>query len=96
MYISMKFNTGITIIISLISNFAIGAICAVKSIWWIPFAIPARLMCYIIGVLPNGLSVESGTYIFNMKIILIALAITIILYIIISYLSALWFKNQEV
>lgn len=96
MYISMKFNTGITIIISLISNFAIGAICAVKSIWWIPFAIPARLMCYIIGVLPNGLSVESGTYIFNMKIILIALAITIILYMIISYLSALWFKNQEV
>lgn len=96
MYISMKFNTGITIIISLICNFAIGAICAVKSIWWIPFAIPARLMCYIIGVLPNGLSVESGTYIFNMKIILIALAITIILYIIISYLSALWFKNQEV
>lgn len=96
MYISMKFNTGITIIISLICNFFIGAICAVTSIWWIPFAIPARLMCYIIGVKPNGLPVEDGTYIFNIKIILIALAITIILYMIISYLSAIWFKKQEV
>lgn len=96
MYMSMKFKAGIAIITSMICNFGIATICAVKSTWWIPFAIPSRLMCYVIGVLPNGLLVENGSYAFDIKIILIGLIITTILYMLISYLSARWFKKQEV
>ena len=96
MFLSMKFKTGVTVIISMLCNLGIGVICAVKSTWWIPFAIPSRLMCHVIGVLPNGLPVEKGTYMFNIKIILIGLIITVMLYMIIFYLSGKWFKGQEV
>ncbi|MBC5996758.1 lantibiotic immunity ABC transporter MutE/EpiE family permease subunit [Romboutsia ilealis] len=96
MYISMRFKTGTAMIISMICNCGIGIICAVKSTWWIPFAIPSRLMCHVIGVLPNGLSVENRRYIFDIKIILIGLIVTVMLYILISYLSARWFKEEEI
>lgn len=96
MYLSMKFKIGVAVLISMICNCGIAIICAVKSTWWIPFAIPSRLMCHVIGVLPNGLLVESESYIFDIKIILIGLTVTAILYMVISYISARWFKNQEV
>ena len=92
----MRFKTGTAMIISMICNCGIGIICAVKSTWWIPFAIPSRLMCHVIGVLPNGLSVENRRYIFDIKIILIGLIVTVMLYILISYLSARWFKEEEI
>lgn len=96
MYVSMKVSTGFAVIISLICNCGVGIICAVKSSWWIPFAIPSRIMCHVIGVLPNGLPVDDGKYSFNIKIILIGLVITVVLYLLISYVSARWFEKQEV
>ncbi len=96
MYIAMKFKVGITVLISLICNFGIAAVCAVKSIWWIPFAIPARLMCYIIGILPNGLIVEAGTYEFSIGVVVIGLVITVALYVVVSVLTGRWFKEQEI
>ncbi|CEN87002.1 lantibiotic immunity ABC transporter MutE/EpiE family permease subunit [Paraclostridium sordellii] len=96
MFISMKVSTGVSVIISMICNCGIGIICALKSTWWIPFAIPSRIMCHVIGVLPNGLTVENSSYPFDIKIILIGLAITVSLYIVISYLSSRWFEKQEV
>ena len=96
MYVSMRFSTSFAVIISLICNCGLGIIFAVKSIWWIPFAITSRIMCHVIGVLPNGLSVDNGSYSFNIKIILIGLAITVILYLVISYISARWFEKQEI
>lgn len=96
MYLSMKFKIDVAVLISMICNCGIAIICAVKSTWWIPFAIPSRLMCHVIGVLPNGLLVESESYIFDIKIILIGLTVTAILYMVISYISARWFKDQEV
>ena len=69
---------------------------ALTPIWWIPFAIPSKLMCYVIRVMPNGLSVEAGAYPFDIKVILIGVLVTITLYIVTSYLTAKWFEKQEV
>ena len=63
--------------------------------WW-HTAIPSKLMCYIIRVMPNGLSVEAGAYPFDIKVILIGVLVTITLYIVTSYLTAKWFEKQEV
>ena len=96
MYLTMKFSTGFTIIISILCNFLGGILLALTPIWWIPFAIPSKLMCYVIRVMPNGLSVEAGAYPFDIKVILIGVLVTITLYIVTSYLTAKWFEKQEV
>ena len=96
MYVSMRFSTSFAVIISLVCNCGLGVICSVTSIWWIPFAITPRIMCHVISILPNGLSVDNGSYPFDIKIIIIGLLITVILYLLISYISAKWFEKQEV
>lgn len=96
MWMAMKVNTGFTIAISMVCNVLFTVVCSLKSTWWIPFATPARIMCYIVGILPNGLPVDDGSYPFNITIILSGVSIAIVLYFAISYLTAKWFERQEV
>lgn len=96
MYLAIKVSTGFSVIISMLCNCTMGIVFALKSTWYIPFAIPSRIMSHVIGVLPNGLPVENGSYPFDIKIILIGVIITVFLYIVISYSSGKFFKNQEV
>ncbi|MEG0843025.1 MAG: lantibiotic immunity ABC transporter MutE/EpiE family permease subunit [Romboutsia sp.] len=96
MYLAMKFSTGLTIIISILCNFVGAIILALTPIWWIPFAIPSKLMCYVIRVMPNGLSVEAGAYPFDIKVTLIGVLVTVTLYIVMSYLTSKWFGKQEI
>ncbi|WP_297629956.1 lantibiotic immunity ABC transporter MutE/EpiE family permease subunit [uncultured Clostridium sp.] len=96
MFIGSKMNSGLVLILSLICNFGCSIFVAIKWFWWIPFSIPARLMCATISVLPNGLSVEEGSKLLNRNVIGIGVLITIILFIIVTYVTAKLFKNQEV
>lgn len=96
MLISMKTNTGFSVILSVILNFGVAAICAIKSLWWIPFSIPARAMIPTIGIMPNGLNVEIGSNLINSNDIPIGISISLVLYASLSYLSAKWFEKQEV
>lgn len=96
MLISMKINTGFSVILSVICNFGLAAICAIGTLWWIPFAIPARAMILVIGVMPNGLNVETGSNLINGNVIPIGICISIGLYLVLSYFSAKWFEKQEV
>ena len=93
MFISMKITTGFSLILSIICNCGIGAICAIKSTWWIPFAIPSRVMCKAIGIMPNGLLVEPGSSCTNENIIPLAIFISIVLDLVLSYFSAKWFEK---
>ena len=56
--------------------------------WWIPYAIPARLMCPVIKVLPNGLSVPANDPLLSTSVILPGILITLILFIVLSVLTA--------
>lgn len=96
MLITLKSNLFFSILISVVGNLGIACICAVENIWWIPFGIPARLMCPVIGVQPNGLFVEPGSPLGESGVILPGLLLTIALYIILSVISAQIFKRQEV
>ncbi len=83
-----------TIIINLICNFAIAVICATKSFWWVPFAIPSRLMCVCIRVLPNGLNVEAGSSLANSGVIFWGILITVALFIILTGITAIKIERQ--
>ncbi|WP_304508085.1 lantibiotic immunity ABC transporter MutE/EpiE family permease subunit [Anaerotignum sp.] len=96
MFVTEKMGAFISILLSLFCNFGIAVICAVKSFWWVPFSIPARLMCPLIGVLPNGLQVEAGSKIADAHVIFPGMLISIVLYILLTLVTSLWFQKREV
>lgn len=96
MFITEKTGAFVTVLLSLFCNFTFAAICAVESYWWIPFAIPARLMCACIHVLPNGLQVDMGTGLADKGVILPGIIITVILFGLLTMLTATWFEKCEV
>lgn len=97
MFLGQKMGAFISILLSVGCNMIVACLCAVKSYWWIPFAIPARLMCPIVGILPNGFLVEtSGKEFANPNVILPGILIEIVLYVILTYVTAQEFKRREV
>lgn len=96
LFVTLKFNMFLSIILSMVCNLWIACMCGVESYWWIPFAIPARLMCPVINVLPNGLLLSADNPLNNTNVILVGVIITIILYIVLSFSTAKIFENQEI
>jgi lantibiotic transport system permease protein len=96
MLITLKINMFVSILISLVCNLMIASICAIESYWWVPFSIPARLMCPVIKVLPNGLLMEKENPLGNNGVIIPGIIITIVLYIALNIFSAKIFEKQEV
>lgn len=96
MILSQKINLFVSVILSMVCNIAISCICAVKTCWWIPFAIPARIMCPVIGVMPNALPVESNSIYENSNVILPGIVITVVLYLVLTIVGAKLFEKQEV
>lgn len=96
MFITLHMNMFISVILSMVSNLLFASICAVGKFWWIPFSIPARIMCPIIKVLPNGLLLPSGSILNRSNVIFPGIAITVVLYLIGSLFTANIFKHQEV
>ncbi len=96
MYISEKMGSFFSIIISLFCNMGFGIFFAATRFWYVPFAIPARLMCPIIKVLPNGLPLEAGNHLGDTSVIFIGILITVALYFIFSLITTLWFNHREV
>lgn len=96
MFITEKTGAFITILLSLFCNFAVPVICAEESFWWIPFSIPARLMCACIHILPNGLQVEMGSELADKGIILPGIVITLALFAFMTVHTTVWFEKCEV
>ncbi|MGQ3478706.1 lantibiotic immunity ABC transporter MutE/EpiE family permease subunit [Paenibacillus sp. TY11] len=85
-----------TLIINMVGHVACTILFATSSVWWAtPYAIPARLMCAVIKVLPNGLAVPSGDPLLDKSVIVPGLVITICLFIILSILTAMSFRKRE-
>lgn len=96
MWFTEKVGAYITLFISVLSNIGISIIFATSDKWWIPFAIPSRLMCPILGIQPNGLWVENGSYLMDSSIVSLGVGISIIMYVITLFATSTWFKHREV
>ncbi|GFR37284.1 lantibiotic ABC transporter permease [Insulibacter thermoxylanivorax] len=84
-------------ILNLPGNIASSVLLADTPLWWtVPYAIPARLMCAAIGVLPNGLPVPEGDVLLDKGVILPGVLITLGLFVILSLLTMLPFRRREV
>lgn len=96
MFITLKWNMFLSIIVSLLCNLVIACLLADGGLWWIPFSIPARIMCPIIKVLPNGLLLSPEHVLNDNKVIFPGVLITVALYFIFSKVTSNNFKDQEV
>ncbi len=96
MFISEIIGSFSSIIISLVCNMGFGIFFSATKLWFVPFAIPARLMCPIIKVMPNGLPLPAGHHLSDNRVILTGIVITVVLYFILFFITTLWFNNREV
>ena len=101
LFLGSKIGMFPTILINIAAYMILGIVAATKSIWWvIPYAIPARLMCPILKVLPNGLPAVEGSVTFKPEllsnsVILPGVIITVILFVILTMITAKWYEGQE-
>lgn len=89
---------------TILGSFAINIfsyVIALKNIWCFnPFCYTDRLMCPILKILPNGLLAVPGSATFtkellNKDAIFLGIAVSIILFVLFSFLTAKWYEKQE-
>ncbi|WP_223068848.1 lantibiotic immunity ABC transporter MutE/EpiE family permease subunit [Paenibacillus caui] len=97
LFLTERLGMFATLIINLAGYVACGIFSAQSSLWWaLPYAIPSRLMCPVIGVLPNGLPVPAGDPLLDKSVILPGIIISVFLFVVLSLLTAWSFRNREV
>lgn len=98
MILTEKLGIAATVIINIIGAIAFSAVAAKESIewmWWVPYAIPARLMCSVIRVFPNGLSVPANNPLTSSSIILPGVVVTLILFFSLLKITSLSYRKLE-
>lgn len=96
MFLAEKTSVAVTVFVSLLCNNFAAVVMAVKDCWWIPFAIPARLMCVCVHILPNGLPMETADPLSDRAVMFPAILLAIIWYVGITLATARWFEKHEV
>lgn len=101
MFLESKIDMFPTIILSVAVNFFFGVVWSIEKYWWmIPFAYKDRLMCPVLKILPNGLPAKPGNQTFtpellNTSAIPLGIGVSIVLFLIVTYLTAKWYERQE-
>lgn len=73
-----------------------GVLIAPGSFWWaFPGAIPARLMCPVLGLLPNGLPVPVGSAMNSGKVIFPGVVIATMWFLAVDAAASNWFARWE-
>lgn len=60
-----------------------------------PYSTTSLLMCPVINVLPNGFHVPANSPLKDSSIVVPGIIITLILFIVLSILTSLWFRKKE-
>lgn len=96
MFLSTRFNSAVTFL----GILGLNIICSFQDIaggklWYIPFAIPARLMAPILGINPNGVPMSPQSPLHDFSVVLPGLIITIMLFVITVLLTNAWFNGRS-
>lgn len=90
--LEQKCGTVATILINMVANIILSANFATERMWLIPYAVPARLMCPVLKILPNGLPAEPGNITFSPQLlswesILPGLVVTCLCFVLVTEIS---------
>lgn len=97
LFLSKKFGLMTTVIINLVMGIGLSIFMATENLWWLcPYSWAARLMCPVLGVLPNGTTVVQGDNLLNPSVIPMGIVLSFVLFLLILIITANWFQKQEV
>ena len=72
------------------------AFLADQNLWWLcPSAIPARLMCPVMGLLPNGLPLPAGSALWDGGVLLPGLLLSLAWLAVLTLLVLRYFEQGE-
>ncbi|MBU5226616.1 lantibiotic immunity ABC transporter MutE/EpiE family permease subunit [Clostridium senegalense] len=84
-------------ILSSIVGLGVNVFISIRPMWFIwPWSWSARLMCPIVKVHPNGTLLEGANPLLDPSVITLGIAISIITFLVLSFLTAKWFAKREV
>lgn len=85
-----------SILLGLILNLGMSIVFSASRLWWLPFAIPARLMCPVVGIYPNGLWIEANSPLLDPGVISLGLFISLSMFILLTRVTWIWFSKKEI
>lgn len=75
----------------------VGVVAAAKSFWIAcPWSWATRLMCPIIGIHPNGTILSAGNPLLNAAVIPAGIIVSLIAFVLLTLISAVWFAGKEI
>lgn len=97
LFLSKKWGLLPTVFLNLCGGVTLESLTAGKTWWWAcPYSWPARLMCPVLGVLPQGVMAKPGDPMLNAGVIPVGVTLSIVLFALLLFLTAQWFPKQEV
>lgn len=96
MLLSFKLNS----VVSFLGILGVNIVCSFQNIaggrlWFIPFAIPARLMAPILGINPNGVPMAPDSPLYDTGVVLPGILITAALFAVSLLLTKSWFNDRS-
>ncbi len=97
MFLSKRFGLMPTVLVNVGVGIVLNICAATESFWWVcPYSWATRLMCPVLGVLPNGTLASYGDVLLNPGVIPVGIALSIALFLLLLAVTAKWFRKQEV
>ncbi|MBC3798227.1 lantibiotic immunity ABC transporter MutE/EpiE family permease subunit [Acetobacterium tundrae] len=97
LFLSKKFGIVTAILINVGGGIILGIAAAAKSFWWLcPYSWITRMMCPVLGILPNGTLAPVGDVMLNPNVIPLGVVLSMVFFVIVLGVTAWWFSRQEV
>lgn len=96
LFLSVKVGMFGTVLTGIAMPFAAVAGIADTPFWWVcPAAVPIRLMCPVLGILPNGLMMEPGSCLNDTNVILPGILLSLLWFGLLTFATSRWFQGKE-
>ena len=97
LFLSKKFGLMPTVFLNLCGGIILEVLAVGKTWWWAcPYSWCTRLMCPVLGVLPQGVMAKPGDPMLNAGVIPVGVVLSIALFALLLFLTSQWFPKQEV
>jgi len=96
LFLSAKFGMFASVFTSVILSISGVITIADSGIWWAyPASIPIRLMCPVLGILPNGLPIPSGSELSDPIVIIPGIILSLVWFAVLAVGTSIWFQRRE-
>lgn len=97
LFLSKKIGLLATILLNLGGGIILEFFAASKPYWWAcPYSWAARLMCPVLGILPQGVMANANDPLLNPGVIPVGIILSLVLFTLLTIATAHWFPSQEV